>query len=150
MSVSQSVTIISERDTSASENWSHLSVGQCFSARGQAAPSPASPAWTPGRTIAHIHIKGCTKISKSFRNSILTGYMLYLYEWRPKMQKKNDFWEKACRITTTPNPKSQAESILQCLAWAWATDCFGNHQKKRITPAHFNWLPLKPLWVPIS
>ena len=67
-----------------------------------------------------------------------------------KNAKKNDFWEKACRITTTPNPKSQAESILQCLAWVWATDCFGNHQKKRITPAHFNWLPLKPLWVPIS
>ena len=31
---------------------------------------------------------GRTKISKSFRNSILTWYMLYLYEWRPKMQKK--------------------------------------------------------------
>ena len=34
---------------------------------------------------------GRTKISKSFRNSILTWYMLYLYEWRPKMQKRNDF-----------------------------------------------------------
>ena len=31
---------------------------------------------------------GCTKISKSFRNSYLTWYMLYLYERRPKMQKK--------------------------------------------------------------
>ena len=31
---------------------------------------------------------GRTKISKSFRNSILTWYMLYLYEWRAKMQKK--------------------------------------------------------------
>ena len=42
-------------------------------------------------------------------------------------------------------------SALQCFAWAWATDCFGNHLKKRLTPAHFNWLPLKPLfWVPIS
>ena len=34
---------------------------------------------------------GCTKISKSFQNSILTWYMLYLYERRPKMQKKMIF-----------------------------------------------------------
>ena len=43
------------------------------------------------RSATWICPLGYTKISKSFRNSILTWYMLYLYEGTPKMQKK-DFW----------------------------------------------------------
>ena len=50
---------------------------------------------------------GRTKISKSFRNSILTWYMLYLYEWRPKMQKK---WFLGKSMPHYHNSKSQITS----------------------------------------
>ena len=39
-------------------------------------------------TFAFLYTRVRQNIKK-FRNSILTWYMLYLYEWRPKMQKKH-------------------------------------------------------------
>ena len=53
---------------------------------------------------------GRTKISKSFRNSILTWYMLYLYEWRPKMQKK---WFLGKSMPHYHNSKSQIPNHKQ-------------------------------------
>ena len=73
--------------------WFHLSfVTLCFS-KDRAFPDLRTSliSWRTLYAIIMHPLLGCTKMSKSCRNSNLTWYMLYLYERRPKMQR-NDFW----------------------------------------------------------